>query len=154
MCWALLASALDKMVMQQARRSPFCVLSSILHPYSQSLARLPSSSRTQSIVCSHASCSLSLARFLPASLTHSVAYLFYAFFNSFLPPSFTNSLGCLLSPSFLPFNSSLDFNLPLSLNHSLTLTFLLLHFLRNISLAHSRFFLFTLACSFSDSLSQ
>ena len=62
---------------------------------------------------------------LPTSPTHSIAYLLSVFFPPSLPPSFTNSLVCLLSPSFLPFNSSLDFKLPLSLTH----TFLLLYFL-------------------------
>ena len=74
----------------------------------------------------------SLARMLLV-LCHSlaVANLFTTFFSPSLPPSFTNSLVCLLSPSFLPFNSSLDFNFPHSLTHSLTHTIalLLLHFL-------------------------
>ena len=127
MCWALRASATDKMVTQQARRSPFCVLSSILNPHSQSLTRLPPSSRTYSIVCSHASCSRSLARFLPASPTRSVVYFFSVFFPPSLPLSFTNSLVCLLSPSFLPFKISLDV---IFHSHSLTHT----HFLASLPL--------------------
>ena len=101
----------------------------------------------------------SLACFL-FSVTRLVANLFTTFFSPSLPPSFTNSLVCLLSPSFLPFNSMLDFRWILTfLTHSLTHshTRLLSCFSTSwliMSLAYSRFFLFSLACSLSDSLSH
>ena len=111
-----------------------CVLSSILHSYSHSPARLPPSSRTRSIACSHASFSLSLARFLPDSPIHSVAYFVPAFCPPSLPPhSLTHSFACFLS-HFFTLNARLIlsfYSLPLSLNHSLANTFFLFHFLTN-----------------------
>ena len=108
----------------------------LIHALIQSLARLL-----------HALC-YSLA-FSPASQTHSVAYLLPAFLAPSLPtpplPLFSYSLVCLLSPSFLPFDSSLDFNLSLSFPHSLTHTFSLLHFLTNY-LARSLSLLSHLIC--------
>ena len=154
------ASATDKMVTQQARRSPFCVLSSILHPYSHCLARLPPSSRTYLIVCSHGSCTRSLARFLPASPTHSIANLFSVFFPPTLPPSFTNWPVCLLSPSFIPFNSSLDFNLPPTHTHShthfLASSLLDKYFTRSLSLLSllTRLLAFRLTLSLTYSLNN
>ena len=95
----------------------------LFHTHTLTLARLLPSSRTNSIVCSHASCPLLLARFLSASPTHSVAYLFSVFFPPSLPPSFTNSLVCLLPPSFLPLIARLILTFHChSLTHSHTLS--------------------------------